>query len=264
MRPLRVIGIGVTATMISAAAWLGCSSDDSTAPADAGSDATGSSSSGAGGGSSSSSSSSGAGSSSGSSSSSSGGAVDSGRDATLDATVDASVEAAIEAATGTDAADAATVTDASDAGAEAGLVTWQQVYGDVITPHCVGCHEPPVGDAAARGGFAVGHLDMGTVDAGFLNLVSKPPQGTLSPIATDAAVCDTLSVDGGSDSGLLRVTPGDPGLSLLYLKVHGYVVPPPCGAPMPPTVATFTEIPDGGQAAAAAEIRRWIAQGANP
>jgi mono/diheme cytochrome c family protein len=251
MRSLRVIGIGITATMISAAAWLGCSSDDSTSPADAGPDATGSSSSGG------SSSSSGSGSSSGgsSSSSSSSGAGDSGRDATLDA--------AVEAAIGTDAAEAA-VADASDAGAEASLVTWQQVYGDVISQHCIGCHEPPVGDAGARGGFAVGHLDMGTVDAGYLNLVNQPPQGTGTPIATDAAVCNTLSVDAGSDSGLLRVTPGNPGLSLLYSKVNGYVVPPPCGAPMPPTVATFTEIPDGGQAAAAAEIRQWISQGANP
>ena len=254
MKSLRVIGIGLAATMVSAAAWLGCSSDDSTPPADAGPDATGSSSSSGGG----SSSSSGAGSSSGGGSSSSSGAGDSGRDATLDAGTDAAT--ATDAPPGTDASDAAPVTDAGDAS----LVTWQQVYGDIISQRCIGCHAPPVGDAAPRGGFAFGHLDMGTVDAGYLNLINQPPQGTATPIATDAAVCNTLSVDAGSDSGLLRVTPGNPGLSLLYHKVNGYVTPPPCGAPMPPTAGASTEIPDGGQAAAVLEIQQWISQGANP
>lgn len=143
-------------------------------------------------------------------------------------------------------------------------MTFQQVYNDVISQHCIGCHMPPVGDAGPRGGFAVGHLDMGTVDAGYLNLINQPPQGSGTPIVTDAAVCNTLAADAGSDSGLLRVTPGNPGASLIYAKVHGYVTPPPCGAPMPPTTGTFTEIPDGGQAAAAAEIQQWITGGALP
>jgi hypothetical protein len=62
----------------------------------------------------------------------------------------------------------------------------------------------------------------------------------------------------------VRVVPGDAGASLLYLKMHGFVVPPPCGAPMPETAPGPGEIPDGGQAPAFTEIMNWINQGARP
>ena len=75
-----------------------------------------------------------------------------------------------------------------------------------------------------------------------------------------AVVCDTLE----SGAGSIRVVPGDAGASLLGLKLNGFITPPPCGAPMPEPAPGPGEIPDGGQAAAFAEISDWINQGALP
>jgi hypothetical protein len=104
---------------------------------------------------------------------------------------------------------------------------------------------------------------MSTVDAGWLGL-QMSAQGTAVPAVDwqDAAVCNTLEA---GTPGSLRLVPGDAGASLIYLKVHGFDVRPPCGAPMPEPNPGPGEIDSGsGQAGAAAEIMTWINQGARP
>jgi hypothetical protein len=88
---------------------------------------------------------------------------------------------------------------------------------------------------------------MSTVDAGYANLVNVAAQGS---------ACGAL--DGSTQ--LLRVSPGDAGASLLYLKVNGFMTPPPCGAAMPKS----GELPDGGQAALVDAVQSWINEGAQP
>jgi hypothetical protein len=141
-------------------------------------------------------------------------------------------------------------------------LTWTQVYADVIVPHCAGCHAPNPDGGIARGGYRFGLLDLSTVDAGFANLINIHAQGTSVPAAGyDAAVvCNTLEAGAGS----IRVVPGDAGASLIDLKLNGFTTAPPCGAPMPEPAPGPGEIPDGGQAAAFAEITAWINQGALP
>jgi hypothetical protein len=101
------------------------------------------------------------------------------------------------------------------------------------------------------------------VDAGWSALVNVQAQGIAVPAVSylDAAVCNTLEAGA---VGSMRVVPGDAGVSLLSLKMHGFVVPPSCGAPMPEPAPGPGEIPDGGQDGAFAEIRDWINQGAVP
>lgn len=216
MKVAYAIGMGASLAMFSASAWMGCSSNSSTA-ADAGTDSpSGSSSSGTASNSSSSSSSGG----SSSSSSSSGGSTD------------------------------------------GGALTFAQVYTDVISPFCADCHgRLPAPDGGIRGGLRVGLLDMSTPDAAFSNLINVRSKGTGSPAAPDAAFCDTLEAGA---TGSMRVVPGSASQSLLCLKVHGFVVPPPCGAPMPEPTPGPGEIMNGGQDAAFTEVRDWINQGALP
>jgi mono/diheme cytochrome c family protein len=147
--------------------------------------------------------------------------------------------------------------------AAAAPLTWTKVYADVIAPHCAGCHAPSLDGGTARGGFRVGMLDLSTIDAGFANLINIHAQGTSVPATGyDAAVvCDTLEAGA---AGSIRVVPGDAGASLIDLKLNGFVTAPPCGAPMPEPAPGPGEIPDGGQAAAFAEITDWINQGALP
>jgi hypothetical protein len=149
-----------------------------------------------------------------------------------------------------------TSTSAGDAGA----LTFSQVYTDIIAGHCAGCHHPAVGDAGAGGGFALGKLDMSSVDAGYMNLVGVPAGGTGLPGFEDAGqkVCDTLG-----DAGLLRVAPGDAGGSLLCNKVNPAGTPP-CGDPMPLLAFPLPSDAGLGQDAVFQEIKSWINQGAKP
>jgi hypothetical protein len=141
-------------------------------------------------------------------------------------------------------------------------LTWTQVYTDVISPYCADCHgRAPAPDGGLRGGIRVGKLDMSSVDAGWASLINIAAQGVGSPAALDASFCDTLEAGA---KGSIRVVPGDAGQSLLCLKVHGFDVPPPCGAPMPEPTPGPGEILDGGQDAAFVEVRDWINQGALP
>lgn len=103
-----------------------------------------------------------------------------------------------------------------------------QVQYDVFLTTCAGtgCH-----DSATR----AGELDL-TEEAAYDALREKPCYNEAAAAA-----------------GLLRVTPGDPQMSLLYLKLvepvsYGGVMPP-WGAPDADTVEL---------------VRRWIAEGANP
>ncbi|HZU82372.1 MAG TPA: hypothetical protein VE987_05630, partial [Polyangiaceae bacterium] len=222
MKTRHAIQAGASFVMISAGVWFGCSSSSNNGP-DGGSEGGSSSSSGSssgGGSSSGAGSSSGGGSSSGAGSSSGGGSS------------------------------SGSVTDAS--------VTWGQVYSDVIQKYCAGCHGPNPDGGPARGGLRVGMLDMTSPEAGLANLIGVAARGTAVPaIGYDAAVvCSTLAEAGAP--GSIRVVPGDAGASLLYLKVHGYDAPPPCGAPMPEPAPGPGEIDSGiGQAAAAVEIMNW-------
>ena len=141
--------------------------------------------------------------------------------------------------------------------------TWSQVYTDIVSPKCIVCHTQ-LADGGGGGGVRFGPLDMGTVDAGYMNLINVPAMGTSSPVTgfTDAAVCDTLA-EAGVNGGI-RVVPGDAGASLICNKVKGWTVTPPaafCGAPMP---ASGPIDDAGGQAAAFAEIKSWINGGAKP
>ncbi|MBV9947726.1 MAG: hypothetical protein JOZ69_12805 [Myxococcales bacterium] len=151
-------------------------------------------------------------------------------------------------------------------GGAANAVTWTQVWTDVIDPHCADCHgRMPAADGGLRGGIRVGKLDLSSIDAGYASLVNTAAQGTSVPAVDyqDAAVCNTLQA---GSPGSVRVVPGNAGASLLYLKVHGFDAPAPCGAPMPEPRPGPGEIDAGPltQAASAAEIMTWIDQGAKP
>jgi hypothetical protein len=105
-------------------------------------------------------------------------------------------------------------------------VTFAEVYQDArFGSRCSGpaCHGTAVG----------GNLVMTSASGAYANLVGQPAEGV------DCA-----------DLGLMRVEPGDPDSSLLYLKL----VDPPCGDPMPiagPLDDDAIEL-----------VRRWIADGA--
>ena len=106
------------------------------------------------------------------------------------------------------------------------------IYGPVIRARCSACHS----DAPSFGGLA---FFPGAMTA-YTNLVGVPAgsaQGNLC-----------------RDSGLLRVQPGDPERSLLYLKL----TKPSCGSQMPP--AMFGQV----TAAQVSLVRQWIADGAAP
>jgi mono/diheme cytochrome c family protein len=205
MKAAHGLGIGVAVTMISAGAWLGCSSSSGTTPVnDSGAPK-----------------------------------LDSGTEVDTGPIEGGSSEAG------------------ADAAGEAGPVTWNEVWTDVVDKHCITCHAPNPDGGTAGGGLRIGLLDMSTPDAGYAALVNQPAQGTAS-IIPDAGACDTLA-DAGV-AGSIRVVPGDAGASLLYLKVNGFTTPPPCSSPMPAS----GEIPDGGQAAVVQEIKSWINEGALP
>jgi mono/diheme cytochrome c family protein len=131
-----------------------------------------------------------------------------------------------------------------DAGSDAATLSFNtDIYGAIITHHCIFCHGPTA-DGGEGSGEAFGKLDMSSVDAGYANLVG---------VAAAGGAC-------GGDAGLVRVVAGNAAASLVWMKVNGYTTAPPCGSPMPKS----GEIPDGGQAVVADQIQTWINQGANP
>jgi hypothetical protein len=229
MRAAHVIGMGASFVMLSAGAWLGCSSDSSSST-DAGSDSTGGSSS------------------SGSST------TDAGSDSTGGSSSSGSGSSGGSSSSGG--------SGGGDAAAEAAPLTWTQVWADLVSPRCADCHgRLPTAEGGVRGGLRVGHLDLSTIDAGWASLIGVAAAGTGSPAAPDAAFCTTVQAGA---AGSVRVVPFDAGASLLFLKVHGFVMPPPCGAAMPEPTPGPGEILDGGQAAAVTEVQNWINQGALP
>jgi hypothetical protein len=117
---------------------------------------------------------------------------------------------------GTTTVDAGTVADAAappdaevevDAGPTA--PSWTTVYTEVITPRCLPCHAD-----ATQIGITLGQLDMSSQATAFNNLVNKAATG---PACSSAGI---------------RVVPGSPDTSVLYLKVDPEE-PTPCGAKMP-------------------------------
>lgn len=108
------------------------------------------------------------------------------------------------------------------------------VYDAVILTHCGSCHN----DAPSFGGLA---FFPGGAAFAYGNLVG------VSAGKGEKYLC--------RDSGLMRVSPGDPEHSLLYLKL----TMPPCGMKMP--AADF-----GGEVTPEelALVRQWIMDGANP
>jgi hypothetical protein len=98
----------------------------------------------------------------------------------------------------------------SDAGVDTGsAATWTQVYTTAIVPECSPCHTTPTGI-----GVTTGNLDMTSQSTAYSNLVNVPAAG---------AQCSGRGT---------RVVPGQPGSSILYLKVS-LDDPSPCGAKMP-------------------------------
>jgi len=132
------------------------------------------------------------------------------------------------AGAGADAADAAVAETASGK-----LSFANDVYDQVIRARCGSCHS----DGPSFGGLAL----FPGAETAYANLVSVPAG------AEDNYKC--------KDSGLMRVEPGDPARSLLYLKL----TMPTCGSMMPP----------GGLGGTLTDeqlslIRDWIMEGAAP
>jgi hypothetical protein len=108
--------------------------------------------------------------------------------------------------------------------------TFSQVYGDIISPICVQCHNP-------NGiGVSMGHLDMSTKDKAFMDLVGVSAMGI---------ACGGMGT---------RVVAGNAGMSILFEKVDPGT-PAPCGAKMPLGLTPLTT-------AQADEIQSWINGGA--
>jgi hypothetical protein len=145
---------------------------------------------------------------------------------------DASVGDATAGAAGTtDAGDAAATdggADAADAGPPA---TFTQVYTQVIAVRCTPCHTTATGI-----GVVNGKLDMTSQAAAFTNLVNTPAAGV---------ACNAKGP---------RVMPGDPDMSVMYLKIS-LDDPTPCGGKMPLNQAALTQDQ-------ADMIESWITAGA--
>jgi hypothetical protein len=86
--------------------------------------------------------------------------------------------------------------------------TFTQVYA-IISSKCTPCHTTSTGI-----GVTMGHLDMTSQAAAFMNLVNTPTAG--------------ISCAGKGT----RVTPGMPDASIMYLKIS-LDDPTPCGSKMP-------------------------------
>jgi outer membrane protein assembly factor BamB len=117
-----------------------------------------------------------------------------------------------------------------------GSPTFSAVFQEVIVGP--GCNGQPACHASAAGGG----LDMRTKDVAYSSLVGVAAMG-MDP-AGGAQQC--------ADSGLQRVTPGNPDASLLVQKIEHTQ---PCGGPMPSAAETLP-------AAQLQQVRAWIANGA--
>jgi uncharacterized membrane protein len=107
------------------------------------------------------------------------------------------------------------------------------VYPKLIRPKCSACHN----DAPSFGGLA---YFPGDASFAYGNLVNVPAG------AAENNLCKA--------SGLMRVKPGDPEHSLMYLKL----TMPPCGSKMPP--AAFSQATQEQVDL----VRQWIMDGAAP
>jgi hypothetical protein len=146
-----------------------------------------------------------------------------------------------------DSSAASTPDAGSGAEEDSGVLSFAtDIYAPILEKHCTGCHAFRA-DGGAGAGITAGKLDFTTVDAGYENLVN---------VAAAGVACG--ETDGASPP--VRVVPGHAATSLLYEKVNGFTVAPPCGSPMPKS----GEIPDGGQEVVVAQIKAWINQGALP
>ena len=114
--------------------------------------------------------------------------------------------------------------------AAAAASTFTQVYGDIISPICVQCHNP------AGIGVSMGHLDMSTKALAFTDLVGVEAAGI---------ACGGMGT---------RVVAGNAGSSIMFKKIDP-AQPAPCGSKMPLGLAPLT-------AAQTAEIESWINGGA--
>lgn len=119
-------------------------------------------------------------------------------------------------------------------GAPGQLSFASDVYEMVIRARCASCHN----DAPSFGGLA---LFPGGAATAYANLVNVPAG------AEESYKC--------RESGLLRVKPGDPEHSLLYLKL----TMPSCGSKMPPGALGGTLSEEQ-----LSLVRQWIEQGAAP
>jgi hypothetical protein len=124
---------------------------------------------------------------------------------------------------------------AGAAGAGTGKLSFaNDIFPKLIRSKCSACHN----DAPSFGGLA---FFPGGPEVGYMNLVGVP-----------AGNEETFKCRG---IGLMRVAPGDPEHSLMYLKLSGA---PPCGNKMPPGMfgmATPEQIE---------MVRQWIMEGAAP
>ena len=108
-------------------------------------------------------------------------------------------------------------------------IRFSEIYDDILRPAgCAAafCHSED---------RELGNMDLHTRDSAYGSLVGVTASGELC-----------------ADSGMLRVSPGDPDASLLWAKLGGT---PPCGGSMPAANGLLDQIQID-------RIRRWISEGA--
>jgi hypothetical protein len=101
------------------------------------------------------------------------------------------------------------------------IPTFTNVYANVISRRCTGCHHP------GGSGVTVGMLDMSTLAVAYASLVGVPAMG----IGAGASGITCAS----AMPPLARVSPNDSAHSLLFDKVNSKLqgTNAPCGSPMP-------------------------------
>jgi hypothetical protein len=118
----------------------------------------------------------------------------------------------------------------------------------IITANCMPCHTK----AANQDG---GPLDMSSSMAAYTSLVGNATPPTGAPAKTDTS-CTML------DSKKLRVSPGDPTHSYMYIKItntDAALMAANCGPAMPETASKLVLTADQKT-----KIHDWIAGGAKP
>jgi hypothetical protein len=150
--------------------------------------------------------------------------------------------------------------DAAAAGEAGPLSFTTDIWGPIVSMHCVGCHG--VSDAGPGPGISVGHLDMGDAAAAYINLLGGDggvtPQGGGEGGAAMISCVSFATTDAGLP--VRRVVPNDVLHSLFCNKVASKLDGGPavyCGNPMP---ALGPALVPGD----IATIQAWINQGAKP